>query len=236
MTNLQLILRHLEVVIFVCSRYLVFSFTNSSPGMTTIVFSKPQQGVNCLLVIGMTLNLNNHFLQPPDSLLAAIFVELVVHVISGGAPLLICAILVLIRNVLASTITKVSSTSLKPRACVETAISPVTLILGNTVCSVSGIPGILWVSGLGGSTGSHPKIFTVDWLIAVGSVTELLLQVISGKVWNIMPDVFLSRAINLSELIFSRAHPGGSLLGSIASNIPKQDMCIIEKLSKLTVV
>lgn len=72
--------------------------------MTRVVLGKAQEGIYCLLVVLVALNLNNHLFQPKDDLLAALPRHLVIHKVSRAFPVLPRALFVLVRDILRHTV------------------------------------------------------------------------------------------------------------------------------------
>lgn len=79
--------------------------------MSRIVLRKAQEGIYCLLVVLVALDLNYHLLQPKDDLLAALPRHLVTHKVPRAFPMLPRTLFMLVRDILRHTVSQVPSTS-----------------------------------------------------------------------------------------------------------------------------
>ena len=76
---------------------------------------------------------------------------------------------------------------------------------------------------------------TGDRLVAVNILAELLLNVIPGEVWGIVPNIVVGWAIDLLELLLGRVDPAGCVACGVTCDVSKKDLCIVKKLAELSI-
>jgi hypothetical protein len=64
---------------------------------------------------------------------------------------------------------------------------------------------------------------------------QLILEVVAGQIWNIMPSIIWSWLIDLIQSIFRWVDFVGSLPRRVAGNVSKEDLCVSQKFSELPI-
>ncbi len=170
----------------------------------------------------MTLDLNDHLLETPDSLVATILVELLVGVVLGvldrGVLGVLHVFLALIRNVLLSLSREVLCSLLE--SCATSFSVIVAWVLLSTVHAL---------------IGSILSLFTAEWLVLVELITSLGSEVVSRQIGNVVPRVVFGRIVDSVQSVFGRVYLACDILSSIASNIAHQGNGVAHELAELPI-
>lgn len=102
--------------------------------MSRIVLGKTQEGIYCLLVVLVALDLNYHLLQPENDLVATLLRHLFAHEVHCALPMLSNVLLMLFWNILRYTIPQVSSTNANATCEIGATYCIVELILCSPIC------------------------------------------------------------------------------------------------------
>jgi hypothetical protein len=174
----------------------------------------------------VALDLNDHLLQAVDGLLATLLGELLLHVVVGTVSGIASTLLGLLRNVLTGLLLETVSTLLKALGGIDTRVGVLLLIAASEVSDIGRVTRATGVSGLGGVTESTLGLISVKGLLLVVLRLGLVLEVVLGKVRNIVPSVVLSGLVDLVELILGRVDLVGRLLSSITGHISEENASI----------
>lgn len=101
--------------------------------MSRIVLGKTQEGVYCLLVVLVALDLNHHLLQPKDDLVAALLWHFVAHEVYHTLLMFSRALFILFRGILKRAVPQVSSTNASAVLEINATYRVVELILCSPV-------------------------------------------------------------------------------------------------------
>ncbi|KAI6767974.1 hypothetical protein HG530_005983 [Fusarium avenaceum] len=207
----------------------------NSAGVTAVGLGQAEESLNGFGVILVLLALKNHLLETPDGLLLALLGHLLVEVVAS----LVAVLLVLLKDALLglgiNLVVKLVLGSLNSSVLASLRIgltSGVTGLIGG-----SGNTRALLVLLSGGSAVNASGSNVLSILLGVSTVDALglVLEVLLGEVRSLVPDVVLSRLIELLKLLLRRSDLGSSVGSSITSHIAEKNSSIREKLSELSV-
>lgn len=140
-----------------------------------------------MLTVRVTLNLDNHLLHSPDSLVATLLRHLLAHVVLGSLDGLILSIsgllLVLVGHVGLSLTLEIASHGRYTSLCTVLVVATSVLRIVHTL-----------VGSLIGSIGS---LLAVERLVLVVGRRRLILEVGSRQLWGLMPSVILGGLVDL---------------------------------------
>ncbi len=194
--------------------------------VSSVVFSKIQQSGDGLVVILVSLDLNNHLLQSPDGLLTTLLWHVRVEEVFGLqlASLLdiTSVVLGLWVNVLIGTVAKSVNPLLGPTSCIDTRLSgAASLILSSESGSVLWIVSATRVGLLGSIAGCIMEILSVSWCVLVDGFFELLLELV--PVWSIVPSVIIGRSVHVATLLLRWCDLVGALACGIGSHLTEEN-------------
>lgn len=150
----------------------------------------------------MALDLNDHLLQAVDALLAALLGKLLFQVVVGALSGLASTILGLLGNILTCLLLKTVSTLHGTLGGINTRVAALLLIAAGKVGSIGRVTRAAGVSSLSGVTESTLGLVSAEGLLLVVLGLSLVLEVILGKVRDIVPSVVFGGLIDLVEFIF----------------------------------
>jgi hypothetical protein len=131
----------------------------------------------------VTLDLNDHLLQSPDSLVTTLLWHLVAEVVAslllGGVLDITGAVLVLIWNVLRSAVAELVNTRSNASSGIDARVAAVALILSSKLGRVAWVAGTAWMGGRGGVPGSLADILGAKWSVSVNGLLQLALNLTS---------------------------------------------------------
>lgn len=182
--------------------------------VTGVTLSEAQKSLNRALVILVALHLNNHLLETPDGLLAALLghlaLEVVVELITTGSGLL----LILFGDLLAELLLAL----LKAALCIQASVVASLALVSTELGDVTWITRPLGVGSLAHITGDLLCILLANGYLLLDSIPEVAL----GEVGVLVPSVLFSRLINLAKSFLRRSNLVGSVLSSVASDVAEK--------------
>jgi hypothetical protein len=232
--DLQRALGRLEVVVTVGILDLGGRLVGEVLSVSGVGLGKFDQSVDGLVVILVSLDLDNHLLQPPDSLVTTLLGHLGLEVVLGAFTVLAGLVLLVFGNVGIHAVGKVVDTSSESLDSVDSG--PAVRVVGCTLSGVTGVAGVVGVSSLGGIAGYVAELVARDRLIAVHLLTHLVLEVVAREVGSVVPLVVGSRLVHLTELVLGGADLSGGLGGGIAGDVAEEEGGIGEELAKFSMV
>jgi hypothetical protein len=227
MTYLEVTLSNLKGTVVVGIFDGASSLRGNRVGMASVLLGKVEESVNGLLVILVTLNLNNHLLQAPDSLVTTLLrhllIEVVLGILLGGISSPAGPLLGLVVDVVGGLVLETLETLRGTGGSINAGVRGSTLLLllaSSKISGITGVTGAAWVSSLSRITGSILHVLSREWLVLVDNVLGLRLELTNG--WNIVPGVVLGRVVDAVESLPVRVDLLGSLLGSITGNVTQE--------------
>lgn len=167
----------------------------------------------------MALDLGDHLLQPPDSLLATLLGHLVGRVVLG-----------LGRNLLAARLGFLGRLG-RGRLVAEGVDASLSSALGGALGALM----LVLVGGLLGVLSSLLDLLLAERLLLVVGGFSLRLEAIFGQIGGFMPGVVLGWAIDLRQLFFIGIDLVGSILSGVTSHITDEDGEVVQQFAELAV-
>jgi len=233
--DLEILLGSLDVAVLGDMRVLVCTVLCVGLSMIRVVLSEVEESVDGHEVILVSLDLDNHLLQSPDSLVAALLWDLVLEIARSSVPVLASAILVLVRDLLVGAVSDVIDTSLETTLGVDAVILTVALFGSSMMGKVPWIGLSVRVGSLSSELSGSLCVITAEWLVAVDLLAGRLLEVLSREFWNVVPCVVVGWSVDLVQLLLARANVAGGLGGGITDDVSKDDLGIFKELAELSV-
>lgn len=167
----------------------------------------------------MSLDLNKHLLEAPDGLVATLLWQLVLHVVLAAVAVLAALVLRVFIRVGGKLVLGILESSAGSLLSINARRGTLLLVTSGEVSGISWVTRAAWVGSLGGIADDF-----LGLLLAKGRlVVELLLEVVAGKVWNIVPCVVVGRPVDLRKLLVGWVDLGGGLLCCVTCDITKED-------------
>lgn len=177
----------------------------------------------------MTLDLDDHLLQAPDALFATLLGHLALEVVLGALIVdlglglgIVLFLLGVFGDVLARCLFQSVNSRLGTGLGIDTRDGVVLLVLSNKSGGIGGIARTGRVSGLRSIAGGLLKVLLAERLVCV----DLVLEVISRQIRNLVPRVLLGRVVDLCKLVRRWLDLGRSLGSSITGNGSRKDTSI----------
>jgi hypothetical protein len=234
--NLETLLGGLQVVVLVGTPDVTGTLRSDGPTVTGVSLGQVEEGVDGIVVVLVTLDLNDHLLQTPDGLLTALLRHLLLKVVLGAVTVFPASLLVFLGNVLVKTLLKLVGAGADAVNHVHTRVDSQALIFSGTLGGHLGVPVTKGIGGLSCVASNIPELVAVDWLVAVQFLTELRLDILSGEVGDIVPLVVGRRSVDLVELLLGRTQTRSGLGGYIAGDTSEEDHRVAEELAELTYI
>lgn len=192
-----------------------------------------EESVDGFSVVLVALDLDDHLLETPDSLLAAVLGHLLLEIVLGAVAVLATPLLLVFGRVLVDTTLEIVNPLAEAGRDVDTSVGSLALVLSGDLGSLARVPGSIGVGSLGHVSSDISKVIAIDGLVAVNLLTELLFEVVPRKVGGVMPLMVGGGGVDVVELILRRVHAASSLGSSIAANSSKEYNSVIEEFAEL---
>jgi hypothetical protein len=170
------------------------------------------------LTVLVTLNLDNHLLETPDDLLAALLWNLLLEVLVGALTVLTGLVFLVLGDVLLGGLLQVLNALLSTSARVDTCVARLLALTSSEVSCVGRVARTTWVSGLGGIA----KGILCVALANREARLDLAPQVVLGKVGSLMPCVVVGWLVKVGKFILGRVDLVRGLLRCIACDITEK--------------
>lgn len=173
----------------------------------------------------MTLNLNNHLLQPINGLLTTFLRQLLIEKLPGMTYGVLGAILGLIRNVGRSAISKRVDSGGSSSLGIHAGRSSLLGIVRSKVGSIPRIARPSRVARLSGIASRIAHVLRAERLLLIILVSSPSLHVRHGR--NVMPGVGVGRTVNLTELVLRGLNTTRRLGRSVTGNVTEKEGSVV---------